>query len=138
MRTLAVYEGDRLVKEYPIVLGGDPYWAKLYEGDLRTPEGDYHIVSKYFHPSWSRFMLLDYPNERNRAIYDWSLEHDLIPRDGGMPAGIGGAIGIHGTRDDDLNRRGVNWTLGCISLLNRDVDELYDRVPIGTRVFIER
>ena len=54
-----------------------------------------------------------------------------------MP-GIGGAIGIHGTEDESLNRRGINWTEGCVSLFNHDVEELYDLVPIGTRVVIER
>jgi hypothetical protein len=83
-------------------------------------------------------MLLDYPTERNREVYDWSLEHGAIPLVEGVPAGIGGAVGIHGTEDEDLNRRGVNWTRGCISLFNRDVDELYERVAVGTRVVIER
>jgi len=137
-RTLALYEGSQLVKTYPIVLGKDPYWAKLYQGDHRTPEGEYHISNKYFHPFWSRFMLLDYPTPTNLEIYAWSQEHDLVPNRARGAPGPGGAIGIHGTEHESLNRRGVNWTEGCISLFNADVDELYDLVPIGTRVVIER
>jgi hypothetical protein len=116
--TLSLYEGAALVKTYPVVLGKDPYWAKLYQGDHRTPEGEYHIVSKYVHPAWARFMLLDYPTPLNEEVYAWSAAHGDLPAPRGRPPGIGGAIGIHGTFDDSLNRRGVNWTEGCISLLN--------------------
>jgi murein L,D-transpeptidase YafK len=136
--TLSLYEGTQLLKLYPIVLGKDPHWAKLYQGDHRTPEGEYHVVNKYFHPFWSRFMMLDYPTSANEEIYAWSRDHGLLPVLGRSVAGIGGAIGIHGTEDESLNRRGINWTEGCVSLFNHDVEELYDLVPIGTRVVIER
>jgi len=137
-RTLSVFEGPRLVKTYPVVLGKDPYWAKLYRGDHRTPEGEYHISNKYFHPFWSRFMLLDYPTPANLEIYAWSSERALIPRSRQGEPGPGGAVGIHGTEDERLNLRGVDWTEGCISLLNADIEELYQLVPLGTRVVIER
>jgi murein L,D-transpeptidase YafK len=136
--TLTLYEGTEPMKTYAVVLGKDPLWAKLYEGDQRTPEGEYHIVKKYYHPFWSRFMLLDYPTPRNRELYDWSRARGLLPERGRSVPGIGGAVGIHGTEDEGLNRRGVNWTAGCVSLFNHDVDELYDLVPVGTRVLIER
>ena len=137
-RTLTLYEGARIVKIYPVVLGKDPVRAKLHQGDYRTPEGEYHISAKYFHPYWSRFMLLDYPTPVNQEIYAWSRANGLLPARGRTVPGIGGAVGIHGTEHENLNRRGVNWTQGCVSLLNHDVEELYDLVPIGTRVVIER
>jgi lipoprotein-anchoring transpeptidase ErfK/SrfK len=56
---------------------------------------------------------------------------------GGQVPGAGGAIGIHGTKDYMLNRNGVNWTHGCISLLSRDIRELYDTVAVGTPVVIQ-
>jgi murein L,D-transpeptidase YafK len=136
--TLSLYEGTQLRKQYPIVLGKDPHWAKLHQGDHRTPEGEYHIVNKYFHPFWSRFMMLDYPTPTNQEVYAWSRAHGLLPVLGRSVPGIGGAIGIHGTEDESLNWRGINWTEGCVSLFNHDVEELYDLVPIGTRVVIER
>ncbi len=137
-RRLWLYEGDKVIREYAVVLGADPYWPKLHEGDKRTPEGEYHIIKKYPHRYWSRFMLLDYPNDMNREIYAWSRRHGALPDNGRGNPGIGGAIGIHGAEDESKNRRGINWTLGCISLLNRDIDELYDLVPLGTRVWIQR
>ena len=79
-RTLSLYEGTQLRKVYPIVLGKDPHWAKLHQGDHRTPEGEYHIVNKYFHPFWSRFMMLDYPTPTNQEIYAWSRAHGFAAR----------------------------------------------------------
>jgi lipoprotein-anchoring transpeptidase ErfK/SrfK len=35
-----------------------------------------------------------------------------------------------------MNRLGINWTFGCVSLRNRDVDELYTLVHRGTMVVI--
>ncbi len=136
-RTLTLYENGQARKVYPVVLGKEPDGAKLYQGDHRTPEGEYHIINKYFHPYWSRFMLLDYPTPMNQEIYAWSRDHGLLPERGHAEPGIGGAIGIHGVENENLNRDGIDWTEGCISLFNRDVDELYDLVPIGTRVVIE-
>ena len=136
-RTLALYEGSTVIKTYPVVLGPQPVGPKLHEGDRRTPEGEYHIVKKYYHPYWSRFMLIDYPTPANREIYTWNQSMGLLPARGGRPPGIGGAIGIHGAEDESLNQRGIDWTLGCISLFNRHVDELYELVPVGARVVIE-
>jgi murein L,D-transpeptidase YafK len=134
---LSVFDADRRVRTYPAVFGKDPVGPKLYEGDRRTPEGEYHVVAKYVHPEWQRFLLLDYPNAENREVYAWSRAKGLVPARGGQATGTGGAIGIHGTRNDALNRKGINWTHGCISLLSRDVQELYDAVPVGTIVIIE-
>ena len=50
--------------------------------------------------------------------------------------GLGGAIGIHGTHSEDLNRAGIDWTHGCISLLNRDVEEFFPYLEEGDLVFI--
>jgi lipoprotein-anchoring transpeptidase ErfK/SrfK len=137
-RTLSLYAGGELLKTYPVVLGKDPVSAKLYQGDHRTPEGEYHIRDKYYHPYWSRFMLLDYPTSVNEEAYAWSRQNGLLPAHRGKLPGIGGAIGIHGTERESLNERGVDWTEGCISLFNHDVEELYDLLPVGTRVVIER
>lgn len=137
-RTLTLYEGDRILKVYPVVLGKDPTLPKLYQGDHRTPEGEYHIIRKYYHPLWSRFLMLDYPTALDRKVYAWIRTNGLLPTRGNRTPGVGGAIGIHGTEDELLNRLGIDWTAGCISLFNRDVDELYELVPVGTRVVITK
>lgn len=137
-RQLVLYEDRHPLRVYPVVLGGDPFGAKRHEGDNRTPEGEYHIAAKYPHPSWSRFMLLDYPTAMNRDLYEWTRQIGLLPANGQGAPGVGGQVGIHGTSDEGMNRRGENWTRGCISLLNRDVEELYSMIDVGTRVVIEK
>ncbi|GIW40151.1 MAG: hypothetical protein KatS3mg076_0728 [Candidatus Binatia bacterium] len=137
-RTLTVYEGRAPVRTYPVVMGRDPFRAKLYEGDNRTPEGEYRIAAKFAHPRWLYFLLLDYPTEANRLLYRAAREEALLPASRGRTPGIGGEVGIHGTESDLWNERGENWTRGCISLRNRDMEELYSLVDVGTRVVIEK
>lgn len=60
---LYVYEDVTLRKIYKVVFGNRDQTDKQIEGDRRTPEGTFHILSKRVDKSWSRFMLLDYPNE---------------------------------------------------------------------------
>lgn len=44
-------------------------------------------------------------------------------------------IYIHGTPDSEP--MGIPVSHGCIRMRNADVKELYDRVPVGTELFIE-
>jgi murein L,D-transpeptidase YafK len=135
-RTLAVYHRTEQKKVYPIVLGIASYGPKVYQGDLRTPEGVYRISAKRSHARWSRFMLLSYPNNDDRSRYAMALTEGRVPIIDGRAPGIGSAVGIHGTDREDSNSKGDDWTFGCVSLLNPHVDELYDMVPIGTPVLI--
>ena len=134
--TFNLYSYGQLVKSYPAVFGRKK-GGKLYEGDMRTPTGLYMIIYKGLHKRWARFMLLDYPTEHDVRTYWQNVILDAVPRIGGHYPGIGGAIGIHGTDKEKFNRLGINWTLGCISLLSQDVKELYERVPNGTLVYIK-
>lgn len=135
-RTLTVYRKTEQVKVYPIVLGIASYGPKVYQGDLRTPEGVYRISAKREHARWSRFMLLSYPNNDDRSRYAMALGEGRVPIIDGRAPGIGSAVGIHGTDREDSNARGDDWTFGCVSLLNPHVAELYDTVPLGTPVLI--
>lgn len=136
-RSLALYLKGEQVKVWPVVLGMAPFGPKLYQGDLRTPEGLYFISGKRPHEKWSRFMLLSYPGPLDRDRYRTALADGLVPVIDGLPPGVGGDVGIHGTDRFDANVRGVDWTLGCVSMFNEHVSELYDIVPVGTPVMIE-
>jgi murein L,D-transpeptidase YafK len=136
-RTLDVYHfGDR-IRSFPAVFGIGGLQGKLHEGDHKTPTGLYAIVGMRRHPRWRRFMLLDYPNLHDVARYASALDSGSIPMLGNHPAGPGGAIGIHGTEYPDLNAKNVDWTWGCISIGNDDVEDLATLVPVGTPVLIE-
>ncbi|MCB9232555.1 MAG: L,D-transpeptidase [Bacteroidia bacterium] len=121
---LTLYFDTVRVKSYPIVLGGNPADDKRMEGDGCTPEGIFGIRNKYPHAKWSRFIWVDYPNEDSWRKHNASKEAGEIPED----ATIGGEIGIHGVPEgkDHLIDDGTNWTLGCISLKNADVEEIFN------------
>ena len=81
-------------------------------------------------------MLLSYPNDSAIAVFMRMKAAGTIPQS----ATIGGDVGIHGIwkGGDDMIELGVCWTDGCVALKNKDVDELYTLVPVGTRVFIRK
>jgi murein L,D-transpeptidase YafK len=133
-RKLTTYRGLTPLKTYPVVLGNDPYNDKLCQGDACTPEGVYRIRAKYPHSRWDAFIWLDYPNTQNWLKFSRAKKAGLIP----PTADIGGEIGIHGTEDPFRNIIGQNWTKGCISLLNNDLDEIYPLVNDQTLVIIKK
>lgn len=134
-QTLNVYQYGRLTHTYPVVFGRTP-GRKLHQGDRRTPLGLYEIINKDPHQRWSRFMLLDYPNEEDRRRYQAALANGHFARNRSNDPGPGGAIGIHGSDRESFNRAGINWTLGCISMLSKDVREFDELVSVGTFVYI--
>jgi murein L,D-transpeptidase YafK len=131
---LTVYQGTTPLKSYPVVLGGNPRPDKLCQGDLCTPEGVYRVVCKYPHPRWDKFILLDYPNDQNWVKFGRAKDCGQLPE----TAKIGGDIGIHGTEDPTRNLRKEDWTLGCVSLLNQHIDEIYPMITDDTLVYIKK
>jgi murein L,D-transpeptidase YafK len=133
-RQLTIYQGVTPLKTYPVVLGNDPYNDKMCQGDTCTPEGVYRVRAKYPHPRWDAFIWLDYPNTKNWMKFSRAKQAGRLPED----ADIGGQVGIHGTEDPLRNLSGENWTKGCVSLLNKDLDEIYPLVTDKTLVVIKR
>ena len=81
-------------------------------------------------------MHINYPTKESYQRFNSRKQRGEIPK----TAKIGGAIGIHGTwpREDYQIDRYKNWTLGCISMKNKDVEELYRFIPVGTQVTIRK
>ncbi len=124
------------LKSYSVVFGGNPVDDKLQQGDQCTPEGVFHIKARYPHNKWSKFMWIDYPTADSWKKHQAAKAKGLIPQN----AAIGGEIGIHGVPKgtDPLVGTRHNWTLGCISMRNEDVNEIYPFVEVGTEVIISR
>jgi lipoprotein-anchoring transpeptidase ErfK/SrfK len=135
-----------LAKEYPTVLVADrsSFQLRLYK-DLElaktytvafgavgfdTPTGLYNIQNKAVNPTWN------VPNS------DWAgdLAGTSVP--GGSPdnplkarwLGIYDGAGIHGT--DDTGSLGSAASHGCIRMAIPDVIDVYDRVDVGTPIYI--
>jgi len=131
---LTVYYQNQPIKSYAIVLGANPKDDKLRQGDKRTPEGIFRVKELYYHSEWSKFILLDYPNQDSwRKFLQAKARGEVKANDD-----IGGEIGIHGVKkgQDWLIDRQVNWTWGCVSLKNKDVDEIYPLLQRGTTIEI--
>ena len=138
-QALIVYFKGRLFKQYDAVFGraldlGAKQWAQ----DRRTPEGVYTIIEKYRSARFHWFLRLNYPNLVDRVRYETQRINGVIPVDGeGKSPTVGSAIGIHGTDVPILNAGHINWTTGCISVSNKDIDDLERLLPVGTVVIIK-
>lgn len=133
---MTLYDQEGWYGTYPVVFGNKKQDDKRMEGDRLTPEGKFKIVGKKLHGKWGKFLLLDYPTEESYERFNERKAKGEIPR----KATIGGGIGIHGTRPDEewVIDKFVNWTSGCISVRYSDMNELYEMLPVGTEVIIEK
>lgn len=132
---LQIYDQNGWYATYPAVFGSKSLEDKMVQGDRKTPEGTFHIVSKRPHEKWSKIMDLDYPTAADIAKFKERKARGLISKD----AKIGDGIAIHGTwpHDDHAVDAYQMWTNGCISLKNEDMDEVYRVVPVGAKVIIQ-
>jgi len=109
------------VKTYPIAVG---------QVGLETPAGLYNIQNKGVNVPWS------VPN----SAWAGSLAGTVVP--GGVPEnplkarwmGIFDGAGIHGT--DQIGSLGSAASHGCVRMAIPDVIELYDKVQVGSPVYI--
>ncbi|MFL5772858.1 MAG: murein L,D-transpeptidase family protein [Flavisolibacter sp.] len=133
---LYVYDALGWFATYPVVFGNNSLDDKKVEGDRNTPEGSFRIINKRIHEKWDRYMGLDYPNKESLEKFNQRKKNGEIP----ASASPGGGIGIHGTwpKDDFVVDRYKNWTNGCISLKNEDIEDLYSYITIGTPITIRK
>jgi murein L,D-transpeptidase YafK len=133
---LHVYDGEGWLVTYPIVFGNKDQGDKLVQGDRKTPEGTFTIINKKIHSKWCRYFALNFPTAGDVAKFNMRKQQGLIP----VNARQGGDIGIHGTwpHEDYAVDQFQNWTEGCISLKNEHVKQLYNMIPVGTKVTIKR
>lgn len=139
--TMWAFAGDEEVGVYQVGLGRGGLGPKQWEGDGRTPEGTYRIDERHRSVDFHRFLHVSYPEREDRRRYRELRAQDEVPLDGTRPAGIGGAIGIHGTGSSFLSRvfgRSINGTQGCIMVSNEEAEELYTRVVPGATIEIRR
>ena len=134
--TLKVFTADTLVKTYAVVFGGNPVEDKEKEGDRRTPEGVFGVRDKYPHRNWSKFIWIDYPNAASWEKFNQQKAAGII-KEGET---IGGEIGIHGVPEgkDNMIDEKRNWTLGCISMKNADINEIYPYITKQTQITIQK
>jgi len=124
-RLLYLYRAGNILKTYPVGIGRNGSSDKVRQGDSATPEGRYSIIKKRPDSTFHKALLINYPNEEDRAAFAAAKRRGQIPRS----TGIGGLVEIHGGGKDGM-------TYGCVALDNDQMDELFDLVDVGTPVTI--
>ena len=133
---MKLYDADNnWLITYPVVFGNKDLKDKMYKGDRETPEGTFHITAKKPHHKWNKYLALDYPTQEDFQKFNERKAKGLIPQN----AEIGGDIGIHGTwpHEEFAVDQYQNWTLGCVSTKNEYITEMYNKLPVGTKVIIK-
>ncbi|MES2703402.1 MAG: L,D-transpeptidase family protein [Bacteroidota bacterium] len=131
-----VFYRRKKIRVYKAVFGPKPLVDKCMEGDRCTPEGSYRIRSKNPASKYYKCLLIDYPNDSSTVRFKRMKNEGKVP----AAARIGGDVGIHGIwkGGDDMIEMGIGWTDGCIAIKNKDIDDLYPLVAVGTRVYIKK
>lgn len=127
-RMMYLMKDGHILRKYRIALGKNPLGHKLEWGDFRTPEGRYRINLKNGNSSFYRSLRISYPDNSDADVAaaldvppgDWIMIH-------GMPNDRNAAIMHHPERD---------WTNGCIAVTNREMDEIWRLVQVGTPINI--
>lgn len=111
---LIAYRQGREVKSYPVSTG---------KPETLTPLGWWKIVEKFplSPPGIYGTRWLGWERWNPRAgRYEWYRESP--------------PFGIHGTNEPE--KIGTAVSAGCVRLRNRDVEELYEMIPVGTYVLV--
>lgn len=113
-RSLAVYEGQKRIRLYPIGPG---------KASTPTPVGYFKVESKDLNPTWTDPTDPEYSipsGESNPLGYRW-ME-------------VQGNYGIHGTNKPESIGHYVSN--GCIRMNEKDVEDVFDLVKVGTPIEI--
>lgn len=123
-RKMYLLHHDEVLKSYRFDLGFAPDGHKQFEGDGRTPEGEYRIDRRNPNSAFHLSIGISYPNAQD------------IARARAAGKSPGGDIFIHGR--PNLKKRGLrpDWTAGCISVKDREIEDIYAMVRDGTPISI--
>lgn len=116
--TLYHIRGGQIINRYPVGTGKTPAY---------TPEGKFTIVNKLIDPAWGGA-------GKYTPVRGGAPNNPLGRRWMGLSIKGGGTYGIHG--NSDKSSIGKYISLGCIRMFNEDVEELFNKINIGTPVWL--
>lgn len=122
-RRLELWHNDEMLREFEVGLGQNPIGHKEYEGDSRTPEGEYFIDRRNPQSAYHLSLGISYPNAEDIARAEAA---------GRRP---GGDIFIHGRGRNNRRQRG-DWSVGCITVTDAEIEDMYAMVRNGTPIII--
>ena len=117
-RILTVYSGDKIHKKYPVAVGSSM---------SLTPDGKFTFVTKAVNPAWGG-------GGYAKPVAGGVPSNPLGPRWMGLSIGGGGRYGVHGNASP--RSIGTYASHGCVRMINADVRQLYDYIPVGTNVWV--
>ena len=117
-RILTLYEGDKVVKKYPVAVGDPP---------SLTPSGKFTIHNRIVNPAWGG-------GGYAKPVAGGSPKNPLGYRWMGLSYKGGGRYGIHGNNSPYSIGKDVSH--GCIRMINSDVEELFEKVTVSMPVWI--
>ena len=110
-----------VVKKYKFKLGFSPLLKNKLQHTRSSTDSCSHIDLKNPTSKYYLSVGISYPNASDR-----------VNANGRSP---GGDIFIHGTpRRYWFSKK--DWTWGCIAVKNREIEEIYSMVDIGTKISI--
>jgi len=121
-RKLILFHENEVLRTFDFELGFTPVGDKKVQGDGKTPEGFYYIDRKNPNSAFHLSLGISYPNARDVA------EARAL---GKSP---GGDIFIHGTPKPLRNTD--DWTWGCIAVTNKQMEDIFAMVSVGTPIRI--
>lgn len=116
-RRVTLYRGDKAVKTYPIAVGR-PGWE--------TPTGTFQVRQMLRNPAWV------HPLKKGVLIPGGDPENPLGRYWIGFWTDGKNWIGFHGTPNP--KSVGTPASHGCIRMYNKDIEELFKQVSLGTEV----
>ena len=121
---LTLYKKLEKVKPYDIAVGAV---------GLETPAGTYTIQNKTVNPAWTKPHSSWVPEaERGQVVPGGTAANPLKAR----WLGIFDGAGIHGIDPSLYGTIGTAASHGCVRMRIADVIDLYDRVPVGSPIYI--
>jgi lipoprotein-anchoring transpeptidase ErfK/SrfK len=123
-RRLYLVNGDGTAIRYPVAVGKP---GKQWTGATR-------IDGKYVEPAWSPPAEVKRDNPRLPNLIAGGSPRN--PMGAAALTLAGGEYAIHGTNRP--SSVGTYASYGCIRMYNRDVVDLYERVSVGTQVYVTR
>lgn len=123
-RKMFLLHENRVLRSYDVHLGFTAEGHKQFEGDGKTPEGRYYIDRRNPNSAFHLSLGISYPNAQDIAF---ARAHGKSP---------GGDIFIHGLPNGERRVPGPDWTAGCISVTNEEMEQIYAMVRKGTPITI--
>jgi L,D-transpeptidase ErfK/SrfK len=118
-RRVYVYQGDTLLKSFPVAIGREGW---------ETPTGTFAVMNMLRNPGWTNPLtgerMAPGPNNPlgERWIAFWTDGRNYI--------------GFHGT--PNRNSVGRAASHGCVRMYNEDVRQLFEIVQVGTTVIVQQ